>query len=284
MSDSLFERLVAADLVTNETADQDTAEALLRRVLSLQPPPEEPAAASASPVMFGRRFAWGPRSTAPPRRQLLRWATGCVAAAAGAIAVLVVGMSAGSPTNALADWTRAPTTAATGQLQAAEASCQSAGLPSGTDSSAPSLVDVRGPYTMLVYADNSTSGLCLAGLRPNGPAAVGGLSHATAAETDLTPVLADAVLPGENGAFVTGVDSSSPAISLQWIAGRAGADVSAVTIALADGTDVQATVNNGWFAAWWPGDRSAQTAEITTSAGTTSQALVAQDSPQFSAR
>ena len=224
------------------------------------------------------------RRTMRPRARTGGWATIATAAVGVLVVFLVIGTSGGGPTKALADWTPTPTTAATGQILGAEASCQTAGLPSGTDSSAPSLVDIRGPYTMLVYADNSASGLCLAGVRANGPPPVGGLSHGTAAETDLTPVAADSVLPGENGAFVTLTGNSSPAISLQWIAGRAGMDVSGVTIVMADGMDVQATVSNGWFAAWWPGAQSAQTAEITTSAGTTSQALVPEASAQFSAR
>src|ERR1700680_3717979 len=101
MSDSLMERLGASDLAINATADQDTAEALLRQVLS-----SGPAAASATDelaggvapgirVMSGRRFGTGPRSTGPPRRHVMRWATVGVAAVAVAIAVLVVGTSGG---------------------------------------------------------------------------------------------------------------------------------------------------------------------------------------------
>src|ERR1700681_3247914 len=111
MSESLMERLGAADLAINATADQDTAEALLRQVLS-----SGPAAASAtdglaagggsgSRVMSGRRFGSGPRSTGPPRRHFIRWATVGVAEVAAAIAVLVVGTSGGGPTEALAEWT-----------------------------------------------------------------------------------------------------------------------------------------------------------------------------------
>jgi hypothetical protein len=35
--------------------------------------------------------------------------------------------------------------------------------------------------------------------------------------------------------------------------GRTGSGVSAVTLILDDGTRVTATVQNGWFVAWWPG-------------------------------
>ena len=36
--------------------------------------------------------------------------------------------------------------------------------------------------------------------------------------------------------------------------GRVGTDVTGVTLVLGDGTSVQATVTNGWYAAWWPGN------------------------------
>lgn len=34
--------------------------------------------------------------------------------------------------------------------------------------------------------------------------------------------------------------------------GRVGSDVTAVTLILSDGTQVDATVSDGWYAAWWP--------------------------------
>ena len=67
MSDSLMERLGAADLAINAPADQDAAEALLRQVLSSGPAAasatDELAAgvASGSRVMSGRRFGSAPR-------------------------------------------------------------------------------------------------------------------------------------------------------------------------------------------------------------------------------
>ena len=41
--------------------------------------------------------------------------------------------------------------------------------------------------------------------------------------------------------------------------------VSAVTLVLDDGTKVQATVDNGWFVAWWPNAGQPKSAELTTS-------------------
>ncbi len=53
--------------------------------------------------------------------------------------------------------------------------------------------------------------------------------------------------------------------------GHAGDGVSAVTLILDDGTNVQATVANGWFVAWWPSAQNVKSAELTTPAGTTTQ-------------
>ena len=58
--------------------------------------------------------------------------------------------------------------------------------------------------------------------------------------------------------------------------GRAGSDVSAVTFAFADGETVQATIQNGWYFAWWPyggpGDEPTS-ARVATSSGVTTSPL-----------
>ena len=45
--------------------------------------------------------------------------------------------------------------------------------------------------------------------------------------------------------------------------GHAGDGVSAVTLILDDGTNVQATVANGWFVAWWPSAHDVKSADVT---------------------
>jgi hypothetical protein len=56
--------------------------------------------------------------------------------------------------------------------------------------------------------------------------------------------------------------------------GRVDADVTSVTLLLDDGSGVQTTVDDGWFAAWWPGSPGAiRSAEIATAAGTTTEQL-----------
>jgi hypothetical protein len=52
---------------------------------------------------------------------------------------------------------------------------------------------------------------------------------------------------------------------------RAGDDVSAATLTLEDGTEVTATVQNGWAVAWWPGSHQVAGARMMTPTGTQTQ-------------
>jgi hypothetical protein len=106
-----------------------------------------------------------------------------------------------------------------------------------------------------------------------------------------TPVAASAIEP-ESIALGLATDGQA----FRQLAGRVGPDVTGVTLVLADGSTVEATVANGWFAAWWPGrwsgnhmvpptDQSLsplgqsvpQSVEITTASGTTTQPLDVSD-------
>lgn len=64
-----------------------------------------------------------------------------------------------------------------------------------------------------------------------------------------------------------------------FIEGQAGSDVSGVTLEFPGGSSVQATVQNGWFAAWWPGTTDATSAVLTTPAGTPTVTLPAPKAP-----
>ncbi len=52
------------------------------------------------------------------------------------------------------------------------------------------------------------------------------------------------------------------------IEGQVGAKVKAAALKLSDGHTVQATVEHGWFVAWWPGGSNVRSITITTPAGT----------------
>ena len=49
--------------------------------------------------------------------------------------------------------------------------------------------------------------------------------------------------------------------------GRAGSDIAAVTFAFSDGITVDATVQNGWYFAWWPGVDQPASVQVITKSG-----------------
>jgi len=195
-----------------------------------------------------------------PRRSRLRppvaiGATATAGAAAGA-AALVISLGAGA-TNAFAGWTPKPTLPAPGQVQAAQASCESgqspvAGLPL-------KLADTRGPFTFSVYADSQTSASCIKG--PSFTAVTTNTSSAPVSVPDGQIQLWSAHPPPH---------ANQP---YSFAEGRTGAGVSGVTLVLDDGTTVQATVGNGWFVAWWPGDHNVRSGRIATPAGVKTQSF-----------
>ena len=191
-----------------------------------------------------------------PRTRRLRppVAIGALATAAGtagAVAV-VISLSAGA-SNAFAGWTPTPTRPAPDQLAAASADCQTqspvAGLPL-------KLADTRGPFTFAVYADANSSATCI-----KGPSFTSVSSNTTSAPIDVPA----------GHIFLSSSHATNSGGAYSFADGRSGAGVNAVTLVLDDGTNVQATVANGWFVAWWPGASNVKSADITTAAGTTNQ-------------
>jgi hypothetical protein len=184
-----------------------------------------------------------------PRRRGIRKlpaisALGATGTAAAVAAVVTLGSSAAP---AFAGWQRTPTIPAPGQLAQAAQAC-------GKDLGKPVLTDSRGPYTASIYADSTTSDVCLSG---------DGVSMSSS-DTSLAPV---SVARGQIELAGRGMqDSAGNALTL--VDGRIGAGVTAVTIERSDGSSVQATVAHGWYLAWWPGTVAARNAEVTTASGT----------------
>lgn len=184
-----------------------------------------------------------------PRRHRVRrlpafGALGATGLAAAAGVIVALGSSAAP---AFAGWNATPTAPAAGQLgQAAQACGQGLGSPVLTES--------RGPYTAAIYASSDTSDVCLAG---NG---VSMSSSTTSQQKGSLP--ADGIQFGGHGMR----DTSGDALTLS--VGRVGSGVTAVSLALSDGSSVQATVSDGWYLAWWPGNVTATQAQVTTASGT----------------
>jgi hypothetical protein len=157
--------------------------------------------------------------------------------------------------SAFAGWTPAPTPPAPGQLAAAQTSCEQSHSPIG---GLPlQLSDTRGPFTFSIYADSTSTATCI-----EGPSFLG-----VSGSTSSSPV----TVPADR-VELSGVHQRSRSGQAYGLAyGRTGTGVSAVTLVLDDGTQVQATVGNGWFDAWWPSGHQVTAARLTTPAGTATQ-------------
>ena len=175
--------------------------------------------------------------------------------ATGAAAIAAALTHTGGATSAFAGWTPQPTTPAPEQLAAAEAYCATnvpfQGLPL-------KLADTRGPFTFMIYSDDgSTNNFCTLG--PSFRNASGWM-----ASPPLTAPAGKLLLYAEH----TSTDSGQPYTSL---IARAGDGVTAADLTLDDGTQVTATVENGWAVAWWPGSQQLASAQLTTASGTQTQ-------------
>ena len=215
----------------------DRLEQNIRETLSMRAAQIDPAA-----IARLRAIDYRPRRRRVPALPAFG-ALGVSATAAAAIVAVTLGSSAAP---AFAGWSSTPTRPTAGQLAAAEQEC-SANL------GAPALTDTRGPYTVSIYADATSSHLCLEG---------GSLSIAS---TNSGATQAD-VPPGRVQLSGSGIENSSGQ-ALTLVDGRIGAGVTSVTIDRSDGDSVQATVSGGWYLAWWPGTARATTANVTTAAG-----------------
>jgi hypothetical protein len=176
-------------------------------------------------------------------------ALGASGIAAAVAAIVALGSSAAP---AFAGWRSIPTRPVTGQLAQAAQAC-------GQNLGSPALTDSRGPYTASIYADSTSSDVCLSG---NGVS----MSSSSASQAPTAIVAGQIQLDGGGTR-----DSAGDALTL--VDGRTGAGVTAVTIERSDGSSVQATVTNGWYLAWWPGTAAPTNAQITTDSGTSTVAF-----------
>ena len=189
----------------------------------------------------------------PRRRRISRLpaigALGATGIAAAVVAIVALGSSAAP---AFAGWRATPTSPAPGQLAQAVQAC-------GYDLGSPVLTDSRGPYTASIYADSTTTDVCLSG---------NGVSMSSSSTTAAPASVATGHIDLDGGGMR---DSAGNALTL--VDGRTGAAVTAVTIERSDGSSVQATVANGWYLGWWPGTITATNAQVATASGTSTEAF-----------
>jgi hypothetical protein len=224
--------------------------------------------------------------TTPSRRRSRRFVVTGISGGTVGVVALLVGLLGPWATPAFAGWSSQPTTPSTNQLSTAAAACTqlAAHLANvGGGSAAPSLPpvslsDVRGPYSLIVYG-TANPALCVAGTDLTSLHETGGtISIGSSAQTSAAPSSgangfmsnqsSNAATPTPGGAVVNltytdNQDSQSFTVA----EGSVGSQVSGATLQLSDGTSVVATVSNGLFAAWWPGQATLSSIQVTTTAG-----------------
>jgi hypothetical protein len=200
------------------------------------------------------------------RPKAARWSPrvtyGAVAGAAVTTATVISVVVLGSAPPAFAGWSATPTAPAGNQVAQAQISCQQqlanrpAGLPAtGGD---PILTDVRGPFTVVIYATATSSTTCFS----------------SPSFTTVSGTHGAGALPSAGNLQFSSSQFSTPGASpYTLVDGRTGSDVTGVSLLLDNGQRVQATLAGGWFEAWWPASARATSADVTTPAGTTTESL-----------
>jgi len=178
------------------------------------------------------------------------------ASLAAAAAVVVVLLSSGAPA-AFAGWTAIPTAPSRDAIKAARTAC------GRVASEAVLAADQRGPYTAIVYQRGAKPTECVTDGRREL------LSQSTLYPPRMfaSPGAGNATLPIPSRRWWT-----HPRRRLTAVSGTVGPGVTGVTLRLANGTSVAATVGHGWYIAWWPGSFADHayptTIDVTTAAGT----------------
>lgn len=234
------------------------------------------------------------------RRRL--WATVGLSATTLTCAVIaaVVLLSSGAAP-AYAGWTPDPAVPTAAQLAAATAVCNRQNSINGPAvmTGTPVLTDQRGRFTAALFTDGTVVYKCLSDGTDTSTGMNDALAHLYA-----RPGPDQLELPDTGGGSLAGFlgGTAGQTLPAQWRAeldsprvksdpklrariknaynselssgmernafGLAGSDVSAVSFSFADGTTVAATIQNGWYFAWWPSMITPTTVTVTTTSGT----------------
>lgn len=184
-----------------------------------------------------------------PRRRWIRLLVpvGLVGAAVVAIPALL--LSGGS---AFASWTPTPEPLTAAKTSAAAATCR-ADFAIPASGEAALVAERRGEWTYVLISEPKAEATCLmrndlVGQDPAGHEVFGNYdTHPGKAPT----VARDRIV--ETGSMAGGTDEGWFRKGwLTWTYGYVGSDVTGVTVHTPLGFDVEASVDNGRFAAWWP--------------------------------
>lgn len=254
-------------------------------------------AVAATPSHLSRtwtRFSWTGRKA---------WAAvGALSVALSAVIVATVLLLSSSASVAYADWSPNPTPASASAIASASSTCANAFTGTGADanqrafSQQPVLAETRGVSTALVEISDGDLYSCVTGRNPQLPSPAikisdyGAATQAPGADQITAPY---ELQSGGGGGYI-GPEIPRPPRSasqtqvLDYLAvkeahgfgrnalGQAGSDVKAVSFTFADGQSVSATLQNGWYFAWWPWLTEPTSATVTTASGTLSSPVESQ--------
>jgi hypothetical protein len=192
-----------------------------------------------------------------PWKRIVRWAV--VPVAVGLVtATIVLLPSSGNSGAAFASWTPTPTAASASEEAAASEACLA--VAGSMSSPAVVLAERRGDWVGLAYTTTEELfAMCVVHL-PAGSDSADQATFGAASEADAVPVDGEFAegpmsVHKERGLLGQFVPIDSP--EYVFTSGVVGDDVSALTIHTADGLAVEATVQNGRYIAWFPGDGGA---------------------------
>lgn len=216
-----------------------------------------------------------------------------VGAATAGLALLVLGTTGGGPPSAFAGWTATPTTPASGETHVALDKCRSqlaqpggsgpSGIPTGDWQRG--VTDTRGPLTAMVLQSGSASATCLSG--PSFTSVAATVPDSYLQEWRLNGSAAGRSAPPSVSGLGFSVPGSGPIISqamqadlttsggqqYTFVVGQVAAGAARVTLVLSDRNNVQATVGDPSFIAWWPGSATVSSAQVENASGVTTQQL-----------
>lgn len=250
---------------------------------------------TVSPEREARLRAYDYHSRTGRRRTLVAALGASGSAVTGGIVAAVLLLSSGASI-AYAGWTSVPTPATPSMITTVSDKCAHAFT--GTDAAAiegafsgqPVLTETRDIYTAVVEVSDGKLSSCLSHGLGQPPGTGSHLSITSYGPIGRTPGADQISAPykarggfgegsGQPG-LVQNMANATPAQIIRLRAllrgggygpsalGQAGADVSAVSFTFTNGDTVSATVENGWYFAWWPWMSRPTSVSVTTDGGT----------------
>jgi hypothetical protein len=239
------------------------------------------------------------RRTERHRKRLAAVGASGAGLTAGIIATVILLLSSGAP--AYAGWSPQPMTASAPAVAASAAACRrtdsmGSAVWYGEDvfTGQPVLTESRGIYTAAIYVTDGNVYACLTGTEReafSSAYSITGQLYGTVAG-DPGPDRLGVPYPVQQYMFQGRHPGQLPLSQLSLdrrrnvrnrdrgggygrsILGQAGTGVTAVTFSFDGGNTVSATVENGWYFAWWPWLAEPSSVELTTGSQTVTSPIV----------